>query len=90
MLVFVVAGLLTSQVGLCAPDASTDDQNSVTWIYPKEAEVFHYLDTVNVSYQSSYPQPWLYTFCYENETANTVRQSTPTPNGSTQTWNPTS
>lgn len=78
MLVFAIAGLLTSQVGLCAPDASTDEQLSVTWIYPKGGEVFHYLDTVNVSYQSSYPEPWLYTFCYENETANTVRQSTPT------------
>lgn len=82
MLVFVVAGLLTSHVGLCAPDASTDDQLSVTWIYPKGGEVLYYLDTVNVSYQSSYPQPWLYTFCYENETANTVRQSMLTPNGS--------
>ncbi|KAK7699421.1 hypothetical protein SLS64_011717 [Diaporthe eres] len=74
MLGFIVAGLLTSQFGLCAPDTSTDDQRSVTWIYPKGGEVFHQLDTVNVSYQSSYPEPWLYTFCYENETANTVRQ----------------
>lgn len=82
VLVFVVAGLLTSQVGRCASDASTDDQRSVTWIYPKGGEVFHNLDTVNVSYQSSYPDPWLYTFCYQNETANTVRQSMPTLNGS--------
>ena len=84
VLVFVVAGLLTSQGGRCAPDTSTDDQLSVTWIYPKGGEVFHNLDTVNVSYQSSYPDPWLYTFCYQNETANTVRQSMHTLNGSTR------
>lgn len=83
VLVFVVAGLLTSQVGRCAPDTSTDDQRSVTWIFPKGGEVFHNLDTVNVSYQSSYPEPWLYTFCYQNETANTVRQSMPILSGST-------
>lgn len=80
-LVLAVALLLTRQVGLCAPFPSTDDQRSVTWIYPTGAEVFHYLDTVNVTYQSSYPEPWLYTFCYENKTANTVRQSMLTPNG---------
>lgn len=74
-LVFVL-GILASQAGLCAADTSTGDQNSVTWIFPQGEEVFDYLDTVNVSYQSSYPDPWMYTFCYENETANTVRQST--------------
>ncbi|KAI3393461.1 hypothetical protein diail_4257 [Diaporthe ilicicola] len=67
-------GILASQAGLCAADTSTDDQQSVTWIFPQGGEVFRYLDTVNVSYQSSYPDPWLYTFCYEDETANTVKQ----------------
>ncbi|KAJ0115744.1 hypothetical protein J7T55_010567 [Diaporthe amygdali] len=71
-LVFVLA-ILASHFGLCAADAS-DDQLSVTWIYPQGGEVFRYLDTVNVSYRSPYPDPWLYTFCYQNETANSVRQ----------------
>lgn len=75
-----------SQAVLCAPDTSTDDQRSVTWIYPNGEEIFHYLDTVNVSYQSPYPEPWLYTFCYNNETANTVRQSTPHSQWTTKRW----
>ncbi|KAL1882900.1 hypothetical protein Daus18300_000538 [Diaporthe australafricana] len=71
---FFILGILASQAGLCAADTSTGDQNSVTWIFPQGEEVFQYLDTVNVSYQSLYPDPWMYTFCYENQTANTVRQ----------------
>lgn len=83
--ILVVAALLSSQLGLCAPDSSSDDQGSVTWVYPKGGESFHYLDTVNVSYQSSYSEPWLYIFCYRNETANTVRMSKSKPSGTMQT-----
>jgi hypothetical protein len=82
----LVAALLSSQLALCAPDSSSDDQGSVTWVYPKGGESFHYLDTVNVSYQTSYSEPWLYIFCYSNETANTVRMSKATPNGARLTW----
>jgi hypothetical protein len=78
---FLVAILLSSQLVLCVPDSSGDDQASVTWVFPKGGETFYYLDTVNVSYQSSYSEPWLYIFCYMNETANTVRMSKATPRG---------
>lgn len=71
--IFIIAVLL----GLCAADNSNDDPGSVAWTFPRGGEVFHHLDTVNVTYQSSYPAPWLYIWCYENETANTVRFSKP-------------
>lgn len=83
--VLLVAALLASQVGLCAADSTSDEQRSVTWVYPKGGEVFHQLDTVNVSYQSSFSEPWLYIFCYRNETANTVRMSKPTFTGTNHT-----
>lgn len=76
--VLLAAALLASQLGICAADSTSDEQRAVTWAYPKGGEVFHQLDTVNVSYQSSYSEPWLYIFCYRNETANTVRMSKPT------------
>lgn len=77
MLVCIVAVLLASQAATCAADSSNDDLGSVTWTFPRGGEVFHHLDTVNVTYQSSYAEPWLYIWCYENETENTVRFSKP-------------
>lgn len=83
--VLLLTIFLASQGGLCAADSTSAEQREVTWAYPKGGEVFHQLDTVNVSYQSSYSEPWLYIFCYRNETANTVRMSKPTCTGTNQT-----
>ncbi|POS72915.1 hypothetical protein DHEL01_v208692 [Diaporthe helianthi] len=77
--ILIVTALLASRVGLCAADSSNDNDDvddelgSVTWTFPRGGEIFHHLDTVNVTYQSSYSAPWLYIWCYENKTANTAR-----------------
>lgn len=59
----------------CAAVEAADSQDPVTWIFPKGGEMFYYLDTVNVTYQSPYSNPWMYIFCYQDSTVNSVSES---------------
>lgn len=42
---------------------SDANQLNVTWLYPQTDSVFNYLDTVNLSWTSNYPDPMMYFFC---------------------------
>jgi len=51
-------GFLSFSLALAA------DNSGVKFLYPNDpALVFYYLDTINVTYQSPYPTPGLWTFC---------------------------
>ena len=51
-------------------------QIGVTFLFPTSGLEFKYLDTVNVTYTSSFGSPLLYTFCLRPDTAAPVLQST--------------
>ena len=53
----LVLGVLLLSLGLATA------QNGVTFLYPTDGLVFNYLDTVNVTYQSEFAAPGLWTFC---------------------------
>ena len=57
---------------LAATGARAESENGVTFLYPAGGEMFYYLDTVNVTYTSSFSSPYLYTFCSTAD--DTVRQ----------------
>jgi len=44
-------------------------QNGVTFLYPTAGLTINYLDTVNVTYESNFTSPLLYSFC-TNSTGN--------------------
>lgn len=59
----------------CTAVEATIAQDAVRWIYPQGGETFYYLDTVNVEYQSSLIDPWIFLLCYKDETVNSNNQS---------------
>lgn len=59
---------------LSASGARANGENGVTFLYPAGGETFYYLDTVNVTYTSSFSQPYLFTFCSKAD--DNVRQGT--------------
>ncbi|KAI0131790.1 hypothetical protein BJ170DRAFT_717551 [Xylariales sp. AK1849] len=61
----VVLGLLTA--------ATVQEDDSVTFLFPTKGLTFYSNDTVNITYESSFSAPLLYTFCRETD-GKTVSQ----------------
>lgn len=45
------------------PSTVQADDHGVTFLFPTRGLTFHYLDVINVTYLSPFPQPNLYIFC---------------------------
>lgn len=59
MLALLLLGLLLPVVA-----GQDDDPNhGVVFIYPTKDQIYHTMDTVNVTYTSPFPTPNLYLFC---------------------------
>lgn len=70
---------------LLSGGARAETDNGVTFLYPAGGEMFYYLDTVNVTYTSSFSEPYLFTFCRKaDDSIRQVRMQEATPyDGST-------
>lgn len=71
IVLFILAHCTTVQAGVA--------QDSVIWIYPEGGEMFYYLDTVNVTYQSSLGDLWLFIICYKDKTVDSLTESSSIP-----------
>lgn len=54
-------------------------QDSVIWVYPEGGEMFYFLDTVNVTYQSSVGDLWMFILCYKDKTVNSITEGSSSP-----------
>jgi hypothetical protein len=68
---FLVAGLV-----LIPSSAANNNLDGTTFLYPVGGESFYNLDTVKVTYESTFVAPVLYTFCSIN---GVTTQSTSPP-----------
>lgn len=61
---YVVAGLLLS---LSATVLAQREDGANEIVYPNEVnQSFHYLDTVDVAFETDYANPWMYVFCNQS------------------------
>ncbi|KAK4233508.1 hypothetical protein C8A03DRAFT_38779, partial [Achaetomium macrosporum] len=62
--VTVMRAVIASISLATAASGQEDDPNhGVVFVYPTEDQIYHTMDTVNVTYTSPFPTPNLYSFC---------------------------